>query len=149
MLEQSIDGCFIALDDVEDTWREARLVKELCHVQRCGWIPLARLQDERVAAGNSHRKHPGRHHAWKVERSNARDDTERLAEGPVVEASRDLVGEVAFQKLRNPAREFNNLDSARDLSLRIREHFAVLAGDDLCDRVTVLVQKAQVPIEDA
>ena len=76
------------------------------------------------------RKHPARHHAGEVERRDAGHDAERLAQRPVVDARGDLVGEVALEQLRNAAGEFDDLDAARDLALRIAEHLAVLAGDE-------------------
>ena len=54
------------------------------------WIALARLQDERVAARDRERVHPHRHHRREVERRDAGDHAERLADRVRVDLGRDV-----------------------------------------------------------
>ena len=79
----------------------------------------AGLEHEGVAAGDRHREHPHRHHHREVERRDAGDHAERLAQRPVVDAGGDLVGVVALEQLRNAAGELDDVDAARDLALRV------------------------------
>src|SRR5450755_3452646 len=53
------------------------------------------------------------------------DGAEGLAQGPVVDAGRNLLGVVALEQLRNAACELDNVDAASDLALRIGEDLAV------------------------
>ena len=66
-----------------------------------------------------------------------------MAHGPVVDAGGDLFGVVAFEQLRNASSEFDNLNSARDFTLRIGKNLAVLGGDHACELVFVQVEQLQ------
>src|SRR5262249_55716374 len=143
MIEQRINRRLIALYDVEDSGWEPRLFEQARHENRGRGVTLARLEDEGVAAGDRERKHPTWHHARKVEGRDACDYTERLTQLPVVEAGRYLIGEVTFQELRNAAGELDDLDSARHLALRVREHLAVLTGDELGERIAFAVEERE------
>src|SRR5690349_17560765 len=112
-------------------------MKESGHVERGGRVALAGLEHERVSAGDGDGKHPGGDHAGEVEGRDARYDAQRLAHGPVVQAGRDLVGEVALQELWNTAGKLDDLDTAGDFTLCIGEDLAVLAGDDPGDGIAV------------
>jgi hypothetical protein len=141
--EQRIDRDLVALHDIEDAVRQAGLLQQLGHQQRRRRVALARLQHEAVAAGERDRVHPHRDHHREVERRDAGDDTERLAQGPVVDAGRDLVGEVALQQLRDAAGELDDVDPTCDLALRVGEDLAVLGGDHRGQRVAVLLQQLE------
>jgi hypothetical protein len=104
MRRAAVDRDLVALHDVEHAVGQPGLLQQLGHEQRRRRIALARLQDEGFAAGERDREHPHRHHAREVERRDARDDAERLAQRPVVDAGRDLVGVVALQQLRRRRR---------------------------------------------
>jgi hypothetical protein len=95
------------------------------------------------------RKHPAGHHAREVERRDARHHTERLAHRPVVDAARDLLREIALQQLRDAAGELEDLDAARHLTLRVREHLAVLTGDERGEGITLLVHQLEEARQDA
>ena len=149
MREQRVDDDLVALHDVEHAIGQAGLLQQVGDEQRRRRVALARLQDEAVAAGDRDREHPHRHHARKVERRDARDDAERLAQRPVVDAGRDLVSEVALQQLRDAAGELDDVDAARDLALRVGEDLAVLGGDHRGERVLVLVEQCEEVIQHA
>ncbi|MDR8759042.1 hypothetical protein FEP90_00711 [Burkholderia multivorans] len=149
MIEQRVDGALVALHDVEHAGRQPGLREQVGDVERGRRVALARLQHERVARRDRDREHPARHHARKVERRDAGDDAERLPHRPVVDAGADLVGVVALQQLRNPAREFDDVDAARDFALRVGEHLAVLGGDDRRERVAMLVHQLQETVQHA
>ena len=112
MIEQRIHRRLVALYHVEDAGGEPGLLQQARHEERSRGVALARLEHEGVAARDRERKHPARHHAWKVEGRDAGDHAERLTQRPVVEAGGHLVGEVTLQQLRNATGKFHDLDAA-------------------------------------
>ena len=54
-----------------------------------------------------------------------------------------MFGVVAFEQLRNASGKFDNLNAARDFTLRIGKHLAVLGGDHVRELVFVNVQQLQ------
>ena len=73
-------------------------------------------------------EHPHRDHRREVERGDARDDAERLADLVDVDAARHLLGEAALEQGRDAAREFEVLEATGDLAERIGRDLAVLGG---------------------
>ena len=126
MLEHRVDRDLVAVHDVEDAVREAGLLQQLGGQHRGGRVLLGRLQHERVAAGDRGRPHPHGHHRREVERRDAGDDAERLADRVDVDPGRGLLRVAALQQLRDPAAELDHLEPARDLALRVGEDLAVL-----------------------
>ena len=109
------------------------LLPHLRDQHRGGGVPLAGLEHEGVAAGDRHREHPHRHHRREVERRDAGDHAQRLAEGVGVDVGRDLVGVVTLEQARDAAGELDDLEPALHLAQRVGEHLAVLVGDQLGD----------------
>ncbi len=141
MRQQGVNHDLVALHHIENAVGQPGLLQQIGHEQRCRRITLARLQNERVARCNGHRKHPARHHAREVERRDAGDDAQRLARGPVVDTRRNLLGVVALQQLRDAAGKLDDVDTARHFPLRIRKHLAVFGRDDGCELVAVFVHQ--------
>src|SRR5690606_18792432 len=112
-------------------------------------VAFAGLENKAVARGNGYGAHPARHHAGEVKGGNAGHNTQRLAQGPVVHAGGNLVGEVAFKQLRNTAGKFDNVDSARNFALCIAEYLAMFRGNNGSDGVAVLVHEVKKPEHDA
>ena len=129
MLEDRVHRLSVALNDVEHAVGHARLSEQLSQEQRGRRILLARLEHERVPARDRVRHHPQRHHDREVERCDARDDTERLADRVHVDAGRDLLAVRALQVVRQPARELDDFDCTRHLAACVGEHLAVLGRD--------------------
>ena len=130
VLEQRVDGLLVALDHGEDPVGQACVLPHLREEQRGGGVLLARLEHERVAAGDGVGAHPQRHHRGEVERRDAGDDAERLTDRVDVDAGRRLLGEAALEQLRDPGGELDVLQAARDLAGGVAEDLAVLGGDD-------------------
>ncbi|CDY79544.1 hypothetical protein BGLT_02326 [Caballeronia glathei] len=141
MREQRIDGGLVAVHHVEHALGQPGLSEQFREPDRRRRIALRRLQHERVAGGDRDREHPARHHHREIERRDARDDAERLAQIPVVDAPADLVGEIGLEQIRNAAGKFDDLDAAHHFALGVAEHLAVLAGDELGQLVVVLVEQ--------
>ena len=116
VVEQRVDGHLVAVDDVEDTVGQPGLGVQLGDQVGRARVALARLEHERVAAGDGDRVHPHRHHDREVERRDAGDDAERLAERVRVDAAGDLVVELALEQLRDAAGELDDLAAAHHLA---------------------------------
>ena len=148
MGQQRIDRDLVALDDVEHARRQPGLGQQLGHEHRARGIALAGLEDEGVAAGDGHGVHPHRDHAGEVERGDAGNHAQGLAQGPVVDAGGDLVGEVALEELGHTAGELDDVDAAGDFALGVGEDLAVFGGDHRGQGVAVLVEQAQEGVHD-
>ena len=129
VLEDPIDGHPIALDDVEDAVGHACLGQQLGDVERGRWVLLGRLEDERVAAGDRVGEHPHRDHGRKVERGDAGDDTQGLANLIDVDPARDLLAEAALEEVWDPRRELEVLETAGNLTEGVRRYFAMLGRE--------------------
>src|SRR6185312_17529740 len=97
--------------------------------------------DERVPAREGRRPHPHRDHRREVERRDPRTHTQWLADRIDVDTGRGLLTEPALEQFRDAAAELDHLEPAGDLAERVREHLAVLGGEDLGDVLTVLVDE--------
>ena len=147
--EQRVDGLTVAVDHVEYACGQARFAQQLGEPQTAGRILLRRLQHERVAARKRNRKHPQRDHGGEVEWRNARADTDGLSQRPAVDACADAVRKFALEQMRNAARELHDLQPAGHLTARIREHFAVLAGNQRSELIDMRVEQCLEPEHDA
>ncbi len=139
--QQAVDGLLVPLQHREDTVGEPGLLPELGEEQRRRGVLLAGLEDEGVAGGDRVRAHPQRHHHREVERGDAGDDAERLADRVDVDAGARLLGEAALHQVRHTGGELDVLESSRDLAGRVRENLAVLGGHDLGELSGPLVQQ--------
>ena len=137
VLEEPVDGDPVALDDVEDAVGHARLAEQLGERQRRRGVLLGRLQDERVAAGDRVGEHPHRHHAREVERRDAGDHAERLADLVDVDAGRGLLRVAALEQAAEAAGELQDLDAPRDLAGGVGRDLAVLGGEERREAVAV------------
>ncbi|MPM84852.1 hypothetical protein SDC9_131928 [bioreactor metagenome] len=129
VLEQRGDHVPVAGDDVEDAVGQAGLPVQAGDDHRGGRRRGRRLQHEGVAGGDGDRVHPHRHHHREVERADAGDDADRLAQGVDVHAGRDVVGDLTLQGRGNVAGEVEGLPAALDLTDGVGEGLAVLVHD--------------------
>ena len=141
VVQQHVDGDLVAVHDVEDAVRQARLGVELGHEVRGGGIALGGLEHERVARRDRQGMHPQRDHHREVERRDAGADAERLTERERVDVRGDLVGVLALEQLRDAARVLGHLHAAHDLALGVLDDLAVLARDDPREVVGVLLEE--------
>lgn len=131
--------CVLAsVHHVEHAVGQAGLPVQAGHEVGGGGVALARLEDERVAGRDGDGVHPKGHHRGEVERGDARDHAERLAEGVHVDAARDLVGEGALQHVAEAAGELDDLAAAGDLAAGVVDGLAVFGGDDPPEFLLVL-----------
>ena len=147
--QQRVDRLLVAVDHVEDAGGHAGLRQQLGDEERRGGVALGGLQDEAVAAGERDREHPHRHHAGEVERRDAGDDAERLAQRVAVDVGADVLGDLALQQVRDADGELDDLEPAGHLAERVVVGLAVLGRDQLGDLVGVLHQQELELVEDA
>ena len=145
MLEQRVHRLAPAVHDVEHARRQSGFRQQLRQLDRRRGIFLARLEHERVPARERDRKHPHRHHRREVERRDPDAHAERLADRDAVDLARDVLGNVAFEQVRDPAGELDDLEPALDLTPRVGERLAVLGGDQRCDPVGVAQDQLAEP----
>ena len=86
MFQDCIDGGLVAVDDVENAWRQTGFDEEFGEAKGYGGIALRGFEDEGVAAGNGRCAFPQRYHGRKIERRDAGNHAERLAHGIDVDA---------------------------------------------------------------
>ena len=142
VLEDGVDRLLVAVDDARTRPRGARPRPTARRARMlAGRVLLGRLEDERVAAGDRHGRHPQRDHHREVERRDAGDDAERLR----IECESmppETCGVISpLSRCAEPARELDDLQPARDLAARVGEHLAVLARDDRGQLVLVRVEQ--------
>ena len=98
MLEQGIDAFAATMDDIEDAFRKAGLFEQPGNFDCSQRHLFARLEDESVAADQSHWIHPQWHHRRKVERGNAGAHAKRLADRIAIDAARDVLDALPHQQ---------------------------------------------------
>ena len=135
--QEPVDGFLVAVQDLEDAVGQAGFLPELGEQHRGGGVAFGGLEDERVAGGDGHRRHPQRHHDGEVERGDAGDHAEGFAEGEDVDAGGDLVRVVALEQGGDAAGVLDDLEAAADFALGVGEDLAVLGGDQLGEVVHV------------
>ncbi len=141
VLQEAVDGHLVAVHDVEHAVRQPGFRQQLGDLEGGRRVLLGRLQHERVAARDGDGEHPHRHHRREVERRDARDDPERLADGRDVHAARHLRRQLALELDVDATGQVDDLQAAGHLAERVTVHLAVLGGDQLGDGVPVGVQQ--------
>ena len=129
VIEDRVHHVAAAVDDVDDTGRQAGPLDELhqqLHGQRHSF---GRLDHHRVAAGDCVGQEPERDHPGKVERGNDGAHPQRLADHDFVDACGDVLGVVALHEQRGAAGHFHVLDRPPQLTARLADGLAAFAGD--------------------
>ena len=102
---------------------------------------LARLEHERVAAGQRDRIHPQRNHRRKVERRDPGANSERLANGVAINPTRNVLHAFAHEQRGNAAGELDHLDAAFNVAARFGQRLAVFARVEPDQFLEVLLQQ--------
>jgi hypothetical protein len=105
VFQQGIHRFLVALHHVKGARWQSGPVQQFRGEQRRRRIALRGLEDEGIAAGQRHRRHPHRHHERKVERRDAGRDAERHALAPVVDAAADAVRMLALEQFAGCRRQ--------------------------------------------
>ncbi len=128
MAEECIHRLASAMDDVEDACRQAGLHGDLRDADRGERDLLARLEDERVAAGDGHRPHPKRNHGGEVERRDSGDDAEWLPDRVAIDAAGHVLERLAHEECGGAAGIFDVLQSAPNVPAGLGHRLAVFTG---------------------
>jgi len=131
MGDQHLDRELITLYDVEDPGGSAGFDQEFSHAQARRRIAFGGFEHERVPARDGEREHPHRHHHRKIKGRHSRADAKWLTERIAVDVRTDVLGELAFEQVRNAAGEFDDLEAARYLTTGVGENLSMLAHDEL------------------
>ena len=137
--QQRVDRFLVAVDDVEDAFRQAGLEEQFGDPHRHRRIALRRLEDEGVAAGDRRRAFPQRDHGREVERRDAGDDAERLAHRIKIDAGAGALGVFALQQMRDAAGEFDHFEAALDVAFGVGNGLAVFGRQQLGEAVIFLL----------
>ncbi len=139
--QDGVDGFLVALDHLEHTRGQTGLYEELGQSQRHRRIALRRLENEGVSACQRGTGLPQWDHRREVERRDARDHAERLADGIDVDTCAGAFGELTLEQVRDADRELDDLDAALDVALRVRDGLAVLQAKQLGEFVDIGVDQ--------
>jgi hypothetical protein len=141
MREDGVHRHLVALNDVEHAVRQAGLLVVIRQAQGEGGVLLRRLEDEGVAAGDRHRRHPQGDHRREIERRDSGDHAERLPNRMAIDAAAYVFGEFALEEMRNAAGELHHLDAAGDRALGVRHGLAVFLGEQRRQLVDIAFQQ--------
>ena len=115
--------------------------KSLGQPDRDRRVALGRLEDEGVSARQRGSGLPQRDHRREVERGDACDHAERLAQRVDVDAAAGALGVFAFEQMRDADREFDDLNATLDVTLGVSDGLAVLDRQQLREFFDVLVDQ--------
>ncbi len=139
--EDRVDCFLVTLDHLEHPWRQAGLEEQLGQSQRYRGVALGRFEDEGVTAGQRRSGLPQRDHRREVERGDAGDHAEWLADRVDVDAGAGAFGELPLHQMRYAGGELDDLDAALDVSERIADGLAVLDRQQFGDLVGIGVDQ--------
>ena len=137
MIEDRVDHLLVAVDDLEDAGGKPGLGEQLAQADGDRRIALRRLQEEGVAARDRDRAHPQGDHRRKVERGDPHADAQRLAHRIDVNPRPRALGVFALEDMRDAAGELDHLEPALDVAPGVGDDLAVLARQQLRERLEV------------
>ncbi len=128
IVEQRVDRFLVAVDDVEDARRQPGLDHQFAEPHRHRRVALRRLEDEGIAAGDRRGEFPHRDHGREVERRDAGDHAQGLAQRIEIDPGTGGGGVFALHQVRDAAGELDHFEAALDVALGVRHGLAVLGG---------------------
>ena len=126
MIKDRVDSFLVAIHHIHHTVGRAGLGHQTGQHHRRTGITLGWFQNKGVAAGQRHREHPHRHHRREIERGDTGHNANRLAQRIHIHTAGNLRRIFTFQRMRNAAGKFNNLQPAGNLALGIIKGLAML-----------------------
>ena len=135
--EDGVNRFLVPLDHVENAVGQPRFLQQFRDHHRWRRVLFRWLENERIAAGDRHRRHPHRNHHGEVEGSNAGAYPDRLADAERVHGRPDVFRVFALQELRDPAGELGHLQPPLNRAHRVGECLAVLFRHQPCKRLLV------------
>ena len=140
-VKDRVNRFLVAIDHLQDTIGQTRLLAQLGQEHRAGGVTLGWLEDHRVARGQGRAHFPQGDHGGKVEGRDARDHAQGLAHGIHVDAGAGTVGEIALEQMRRADAELDHLEAALHIALGIGKGLAMLAADGQRQLIHVAVDQ--------
>ena len=141
MIEQGVDGPFVAIDELDDTGREAcgvdDLKQQLC---RHGHF-LAWLEDKAVARRHGIGQEPERDHAGEVEGCDGGHHAQRLTEHVLVDSGGNVLVVHPLQEDGCATGHLDILDAAAHFTFTLCIRLATLVCDGACQGVKILLKQ--------
>ncbi len=141
VMQDRVNRFLVAIDDLNDTFGQARFFQQFGQHQGHGWITLGRFEDEGVAADDGGGEHPHGDHGGEVERRDTCGHAKGLAHGIHVDAGARAVGEIAFQQLGRADAVFHHFQTALHVTGGIGQGLAVFAAQRFGEFVHIAVQQ--------
>ena len=143
LVNDEVDSLGRAVDDVDNTWREASLLGELGQDHGGTRVTLRGLNDASVAGDSGDGNCPERDHGREVERADSCNNTKRLAVGPGLHVLCDLEN-LTSELCGDATGGLGNLETTQDITLCIGESLALLESDARGEAVPVLPDQCGV-----
>src|SRR5256712_3043340 len=149
VLYERLYNLLSSVDYVENSGRKAHLVRyELRSLLYRHWSDFAWLHHDAVTKYNCVRYEPEWYHQGKVERTDNREDPQRLLSHSLVNPRGDLVECVTFREcVGDGDRYINVLDGSSHLSLALLNRLSVILTDDRREFLEVSLEGSPHPEE--
>ena len=154
LVNDEVDCLGCAVNNVDDTWREASLLGKLGQDHGSTRVTLRGLDNASVAGDSGDRDRPERDHGREVERADSCNNTKRLAVGPGLHVLCDLK-HLTSELCGDATGGLGDLQTAQDVTLCVGESLALLESDARSETVPVLPDQSGVlehdllPVHDA
>ena len=109
MVEDGVDGHFVAVNDIQNTSGCPCLHHQLGQTQRHTRVFFRGFQQKSAAGGDGNAEHPHRDHGGKVKWGNARHYTYGLAHAVDIDARPGTLGVLALAQVGYTASEFDDI----------------------------------------
>ena len=146
-MQQRIHCDLVAMNQIENSFRKARLMQQGSGHGGRHRNFFGRLQHERVAACDGERPHPHRHHRREIERRDANAHTNRLSNSMAVDSARYVVQRIAHHQTGHAAGHFHHLDGPAHFHAGIVNRLAVFGGQRGGQIVRVFFEQRLIPEE--
>ena len=140
VVEKSINRLFRAVDQVDDTVRQASLLNDLEDLLRRHGRLFRGFQDKGVAAGDGVGQEPQGDHPRKIKGCDGRDDADRLTNQHFVDATGDVLAVGALHQDGDTTSDLHVLNAASQFAHRLRVRLTAFVGDRARQIVQVLFE---------
>jgi hypothetical protein len=143
LVNDEVDSLGRAVNDVDNTWREASLLGELGQDHGGTRVALRGLDDASVAGDCGDGDCPERDHGREVERADSCNNTKRLAVGSGLHVLCDLEN-LTSELCGDATGGLGDLQTTQDVTLCVGECLALLESDARGETVPVLSNQSGV-----
>ncbi len=141
VVQQRVYGFFVAVHNLQNAIGKTGLFQQFCQIERRRRAAFGRFQDHRVARGKRRSHFPQRDHRGEVEGGDACDNAQRLTNRVQINTWATVAHVFALQHVRGAHADFDNFQTTLNVAACVGQGFTVLARDQLCQLVHVLVDQ--------